>query len=249
MENFIKFEKTEFGEQVNFLDSRAYQKRDNFFPGVTFILSVISKGKQFENWLKSNGFNADYLAREAMNQGSHVHKGIEILLNNKEITVVDNNGNMIYTQHEWTMINRFYEFWTNCKPEKIEVEKVLVSDFLGYGGQLDFICKINGELWLIDFKTGSIYDSAYMQLAAYGKLWDEYNPSTPIQKYGIMHLEALTKGADKKGETMQGKGWKLIEIPNVERHFADFQNVHQIWKREYPNWKPFFVIYPVKILL
>jgi hypothetical protein len=147
------------------------------------------------------------------------------------------------------MINRFYEFWTNHNPEKVKVEKVLVSDKLGYGGQLDFVCKINGELWLLDNKTGNVYDNASMQLAAYGKLWDEYFPATPIQKYGIMHLEALTRGIDKKGVNIQGQGWKLIEITDIERHFKDFQNVQQIWMREFPDWKPFFASYPTKIKL
>lgn len=238
---FVNITDTDTGKQVNFIDGRYYTKDEkNWYPGATTILNAISKGEFFENWLKSNGFNADVLSRQAMDQGSRVHEAIETLLKCIEVHYVEGN----YSRNEWMMISRFIDFYLNFKPKTIAIEAVLVSDKLHYGGQLDYICELGGDLWLIDHKTGNIYDNASMQLSAYVQLWNEYYPKTPIKKVGILHLEAQTRGRDKQNKTIQGSGWKLIEITDIENQFNDFQHVHAVWERLNPNYKPFNLSYP-----
>lgn len=245
MDNFIQFETTDTGEQVKFIDSRYYTKdRQNWFPGVTTILSTLSKGKQYENWLKSNGFNADYLAKEAMEQGSRVHEAIQTLLLGEELLFGTMDKGGFYSRNEWTMISRFMDFYDNFHPVTIAVEKVLVSDILRFGSQLDYVCMLDGERWIIDHKTGNLYDTAYMQIASYVNLWNEYFPKEPIEKAGILHLDSTHRGRDKSGKEYQGIGWKLVQVDEIPKHWEDFKHVQALWERQNPDYKPFNVIYP-----
>lgn len=249
-QTFVNYEINETGEQVKFIDARYYTRDHvNWYPGVTTILAVVSKGKQYETWLKSNGFNADVLAREAMNRGSRVHQAIQDLLNGAELKFGTLEDGAFYTRDEWQLVNKFYDFYTGFNPTTIAVEKVLVSDILRFGSQLDYVCMLNGERWIIDHKTGGIYDSAEMQVSSYVYLWNEFYPKEPIQRAGILQLESTHRGRDKTGKSIQGVGWKLLPVENIEQNFADFQHIQAIWERQNPNYKPFNLEYPAKLVL
>ena len=232
-------------QRVTFPDARYYTKdNENWFPGVTTILNVVDKGEQYKKWLQANGFNADILARDAMNQGSNVHQGIQDFLNGYELRWATDEGKKLYSKKEWQLISKFVDFYTGFKPHTIAVEKILVSEKLGLGSQMDYVCDLSGEVWLIDHKTGALYDSAKMQLAALRELWNEFNPKRKIDKCGVMHLESTHRGRDKAGKSIQGKGWKLVEVEDVDKHYEDFVHVFAIWKRKNPNFKPFNLVYP-----
>jgi len=248
MDNFINLIENDYGKQVQFGDSRYYQKGDKWFPGITEVLNTLSKGKQYEMWLKSNGFNADILARQAMNEGSHVHEAIQDLCNGKEVSFMGATQNN-YNRREWQIINRFMDFYNEWKPKIIAVEKVLVSEKLGFGSQIDLIIELNNEIWLIDHKTGAIYDTAYLQTSAYVKLWEEYFPKQKIKKVGILHLDSAHRGRDAKGKSIQGQGWKLIEVEDTEKHYGDFQHILALWNRSNPDYKPFILTYPATLKL
>ena len=57
----------------------------------------------------------------------------------------------------------------------LEVEAFLINETLGYGGTLDLIAELDGETWLLDWKTGKsvawpdgrVYADHRLQLAAY----------------------------------------------------------------------------------
>ena len=245
MQAFVNFEMDSTGEQVKFIDSRYYTRDgEHWYPGITTILSVLSKGKQYETWLKANGFNADLIAQKAMEQGSRVHEAIQLLLEGQEVRFGTIETGAYYSKEEWTIISRFIDFYTEFKPETVAIEKVLVSDTLKFGSQLDYVCMIDGKRWIIDHKTGSVYDTAYIQLASYVKLWNEYFPKEPIECAGILHLDGLTRGRDKTGKFMQGEGWKLIPVDDIEKHWYDFLHLQAIWERQNPDYKPFLVKYP-----
>lgn len=247
--NFINLIETESGEQVQFIDARYYTK-DNikYFPGISEILNVLSKGRQYEMWLKSNGFNADVLARDAMKQGSNVHAAIQMFLMGMELSFGE-LGKPNYTRNEWIMINRFMDFYENFHPKTIAVEKVVVSEILKFGSQLDYVCELNGETWLIDHKTGNLYDTALMQVSAYTHLWNEYFPIQKIQRVGILHLDSTHRGRDKAGKSIQGQGWKLVEVENIEGHWEDFKHVQALWLRQNPSYAPFNLTYPAKFCI
>jgi len=94
--------------------------------------------------------------------------------------------------------------WLNGRVIRpIEVEAFLLNETFGYGGTCDLIAEIDGEIWLLDWKTsksvgwpdGKVYDEMRLQLAAYsraefiGRIGDPVRYLVPaITRFGILHV-------------------------------------------------------------
>ena len=234
--------------QINYLDERFYTNDgETFYPSVTTVLEVYPKGYFFNQWLKDLGMNADEVLRRAGEVGSNVHEGIESYLKGNELKWMLDNGEQNFTFEEWLMILKFVEFWQTYKPELLSTEKNLISENLKLGGTLDITCIINGEKWLIDAKTSNyIWKTHELQLAAYAMMENEKEDR--VDRVGIMHLKALTRGPDKAGKKIQGKGWQLKEF---NRHYTEawkiFEHTYKIWQEENPVYKPKNMIYADRV--
>jgi hypothetical protein len=222
-----------------------------YLPSVTHILDVAySKGKMFEEWLKGVGNNAKVIAGIAAERGTRGHHACELLLAGEELDCemyVEGDHKYLppkYSLEEWKNILKFKEFYDLAQPEDIVSEGKLYNLELGYAGTADIICTINGERWLIDIKFGnSIYESHFLQLEAYARCVD-------VDRMGVLHMQASTRGADKKGKTLQGRGWRLEE-PKVDREmlFNTWKAVLQIYKYKNNGETPKSLTYPKKIKL
>lgn len=230
-------------QRISIQDERFYTTNlVDFYPSVTTVLQVYPKGYGYEKWLKENGDEADSILREAGEQGSKVHDGIDQIIKGEQVmwthTLIDTyqlrtvesherfikdnlDGNLdrytkevqIYTLSEWEMLLRFAEFVELHQPEFEANELNMIVEELKLGGTLDIVCKINGERWLIDVKTSNyVHKTHELQLAAYKKMWDALNPEMPIDRVGILWLKAQTRGVDSKGKNIQGKGWQMKEF-------------------------------------
>jgi hypothetical protein len=235
-------------QQVTFLDERFYfdEKTESYFPSVNTVLDVYPKGYGFQQWLKDLGANSDEVLKRAGTQGTNVHDAIHLFLAGNEVTWL-NEEKENYTLDEWLMVLKFVDFYKTFKPETIAVERSLVDPELGFGGTLDYVCKINGKVWLIDWKSGnSIYKGNKIQIAAYQKIWNK-TQEVKIEKTGCAHLRAMTRGADKTGKVMQGDGWKIEEVEDIDHMFRLFEHAQAIWKEENQNPKPKNMVYPDRI--
>ena len=232
-------------KQITFLDERFYfdEKTGNYLPSATTILDVYPKGYGFQQWLKDLGSNADEVLRRAGEQGTNVHSAIELFLLDHKLEWVNGEKDN-YTLDEWMMICRFMDFYKTYKPEVIAVEESLVSSDLGYGGTLDLVCKINGEVWYIDYKSGNaIYKTHKIQGVAYKNLWNSQRDQQ-ITRVACLHLRSATRGPDKTGKVMQGEKWKVDEATEHDRLKTLFEHAFAIWKEENPNPMPKNMIYP-----
>jgi len=242
------------GNQITFLDERFYQSpkdKNIYYPSVTTVLDAYPKGKGLTNWLKQVGYNADIIIEKAGQVGSNVHDAIDKYLNKEELNWMIGDETF-YSLEEWKMICKFVEFWKEYKPELIAHEYNVVSDKYKLGGTIDLVCKINGETWLIDYKTSNaIYPSHHLQIGAYSTMWNEIcKPDSPnvIQRYGIFWLKSKTRGPDKDGKKIQGSGWILKEPDmSYEKAFEYYENVRVLWNLEHPNPKPKFLTLPNKL--
>lgn len=228
--------------RVDVLDERFYKVGDEYFPSVTTVLQVYPKGYWYDAWLKDVGRNADTIRNEAAEKGSNVHNAIErILLGGEERWIVD--GKQMYTLIEWQMICRFMEFHSKYlnQGEQVAAETQLFSKSMKLGGTCDLVTKINGETWLIDFKTSNgLHKTNEMQLAVYKKMWDEKN-NPKIDRYGVLWLSAATR-TEKE---FQGKGWQLKEFTSKHDHNIRLYNhTRALWDEENPNYKPKNLTYP-----
>lgn len=233
-------------QQITFLDERYYfdDKTQTYYPSVTTILDVYPKGYGYNQWLKDLGSNADDVLKRAGDQGSRIHEAISHFLNGEEIKWTEGEKEN-YTLDEWLMLLKFMDFYKTYKPETIAVEVSLVSSELGFGGTLDYICKLNGQVWYIDWKSGSgVYKGNKIQGAAYQKLANYLKMEPKIERLGCMHLRATTRGSDKTGKQIQGDGWKLDEVEDPDHLYKLFEHAYDIWKEENPNPIPKNMVYP-----
>jgi len=235
-------------KQINVLDSRFYRREDKYYPSVTSILNYFPKNQFFHSWLKDVGHNSDIIASKAANEGTQVHNAIEAFLNGEEIQWLDELGNAKYSMDVWKMILKFADFWNTHKPELVASEYHLFSDEHEYAGTADLIVRWMGNLWLLDIKTSNSLHTSYdLQLAAYATAWNETHDEK-ITQTGIIWLKANTRG-EGKGEKIQGKGWEVKFISDIENNFKMFKNIQEIYKLENPNHKPSTELLPTTVKL
>lgn len=228
--------------KIDILDERFYQVGDVYFPSVTTVLQCYPKGYWYDAWLKDVGRNADNIRNDAAEKGSNVHNAIESILLGKEVVFII-DGKPQYTLEEWQMICKFMEFHSRyvTKGEQVSAETQLFSKTLRLGGTTDLVLRINGETWMIDFKTSNgIYKTNELQLAVYKEMWDEHN-SPKIDRYGVLWLNAATR-TEKE---FQGIGWQLKEFTRDHEHNLKlFHHTRALWDEENPNYKPRNLSYP-----
>lgn len=76
---------------------------------------------------------------------------------------------------------QFDAWWSQHQIKLHTTEWRGVSERHRYGGTLDAIGEVGGELCLVDWKTSNGFYPDYLaQLAAYRELWNECNPASPI---------------------------------------------------------------------
>lgn len=235
-------------KQINFLDRRVYKRGEGvFYPSVTTILQYMPKNKFFDNWLKDVGHNADLILRKAGKEGTQVHEAAEKLVLGEEISWMDDYGNAKYSQVVWEMILKFADFWRTHKPELISSEQFIWSDEHKYAGTADIVCKMDGEIWLLDIKTSNALHRAYdLQLAAYAKGMEEVR-NQKIDRTGIIWLKASSRGPSKQKGVYQGKGWKIKVIDEIEKNFDLFQTIYKLYKLDNPTTEPIYQSYPTTI--
>jgi hypothetical protein len=239
----------ELENKITIPDEHYYQSSvtKNWLPSATRILSVYQKGYGYELWLKQTGVNASEILKQAGETGSKVHALIDEyakLPDNVKLSYLTEDGKEKYDWEVWELFCKAMEFFTKFKPEILVHEFSFANDKLGYGGTIDMVCKINNQIWLIDYKSGNyIHDSHYLQISAYARAWNELNPNYEIERAGLLHLKASTlKEIDGK---MQGKGWKLEESENMINDFDYFQYCQKIFNRVNPNAKPKIQEFPL----
>jgi len=237
-------------KQINFLDRRVYKRGEGvYYPSVTTILQYMPKNKFFESWLKDVGHNADLIMRRAGKQGTQVHEACEQLVLGKEVTWMDDYGNAKYSQIVWEMILKFADFWRTHKPELISAEDFVWSDEHKYAGTADLVVKMHGEIWLLDIKTSnSVHKSFDLQLSAYAKGLEEAK-GIKIQRTGIIWLKAHSRGPSKQKNVIQGKGWKVLQVDEIEENFELFKMIYKLYSLENPNTEPIYNSYPTTLKL
>lgn len=237
-------------KQINFLDKRMYKRdEDRYYPSVTTILQYMPKNKFFENWLKDVGHNSDIIKNKAAKEGTQVHEAAEDLVLGKEVTWMDDYGNAKYSLKVWKMILKFSEFWNTVKPKLIGAEDFVYSDTHEYAGTADLLVEIDGEVWLLDIKTSNALHKTYdLQLASYAKAIEE-TKGIKVDRTGIIWLKANTRGPSKKKGIMQGKGWQVKVVDEIDKNFELFKLIYKLYKIDNKDQKPVYNSFPTTIKL
>lgn len=167
-----------------------YTYEDRSIPRVTEILSSMLHEEYLMNWANAMGFkHKGYraLLREAAEKGTYTHQSIEDYL----LRGVDPNYDDIPFLARDTVRNTFEAFynWWKCITTNNDVEIIGVEQHIKckyFGGTYDCLIKINGKIWLVDFKSSNhLSYKYYLQLSAYAYMIKE---STGIEIDGCIIL-------------------------------------------------------------
>lgn len=127
-------------------------------------------------------------------RGTRVHDALEAHLRGEPYTIEDGDEPFVDGALAWM---------ASAGVRPIEVEALLLNTTAGYGGTCDLIAVIDGETWLLDWKTsrtvagadGRVYAEMRLQLAAYADAEfiarsgsSERHPLPPIDRFGIVHV-------------------------------------------------------------
>lgn len=227
-------------KRVQFKDKRAYECQDapnHFVPSMTTILDCYPKGAQFYQMIKKHGENVDLIFAEAMERGSDVHNLTEILDAAGSVNVMDDNGVCRYDIKTIEQTYKYKEFRDRYPFKLKDNETSYGSLELGFGGTIDRVFEdADGNLWLMDLKTGGVYDYYWLQLEGYRRLYNQYNrPEIAEGRIAIIHLDAKTRTE----RDWQGKGWQIL-FPErtAEDLWSDFQATKRLFHRTQPNFTP-----------
>jgi len=242
--------------QVTIADERWYVKETQdpatdlpifkYVPSVTWIAGHYPKGIGFYKWLAEKGWDESQAIKSAAgDKGSKVHDAISAILRGEEVRIDSKFLNRStgeleeLTLEEVTCIKSFVDWRNEVKPESIAWDLTVFSEKYGYAGTIDYICKIDGEVYIIDFKTSAQVWSEYeLQVSAYREAMFEIE-NWP-GKGGVpadINLAILQVGYQRNKA-----GYKWNE---VEGKFPLFLAARQIWSAECEGVEPKKRDYPI----
>ncbi|MEM5853841.1 MAG: PD-(D/E)XK nuclease family protein [Candidatus Aenigmatarchaeota archaeon] len=233
------------------LDETTGMPRYEFYPSVTWITSSgYPKGIGFMKWLAQQGWDeAQALGDEASARGYKIHCGAGILLSGKELSLEDKLPREWgdpepeeIKPDEWEAflsLKNWVESLENF--EVVAVEYTAFNEKEKYAGTIDLICRIDGQLYLIDLKTSKeVWPEHELQLSAYANL------EVDLKELKITEEEWKNKKLAilQIGYNRNQKGWKLTE---VQEQYDLFLAVKKIWEKEHSEDKPEQKEYPLTI--
>ncbi len=162
------------------------------------------KGDALVSWaanLASSGKSWKEERDHAADVGTHTHDMIEMSLRHhysgavdREVIAGESLAKLASIPHSMRDEVRLscmgWSQWAdgkNIEPEYVEVK--LIDRTMKIGGTPDFIGKINGVRYLLDWKTSKqVYRKHKVQMAAYKYLHDLFRPDEPIERFGVVRL-------------------------------------------------------------
>lgn len=210
-QKIVKLEKTKLHQSY-------YNSKGNKVLGATTILSNLGWNRQvLMKWAVNQsikGIDPFKFTGEAADIGTTAHFLCECHINNWKPDLSE-----VSSQDQLKAKMAFSAF-LQWEKEQIDLEYVktevqLASDRFNYGGTIDLIAKINGDLCLIDFKTSKyFYTEHFCQVAAYKELYEEKFPKEKIQRCYILKINKETGEFEDKKLTQYkiDKGWEIFKL-------------------------------------
>jgi len=127
-------------------------------------------------------------------RGTRIHTALESIVRREPVVIDPRDAPAVAGARAW--LNEHH-----IRP--LEVEACLVNETTGYGGTCDLIADLDGEVWLLDWKSsksvadakGNVWAEMRLQLAAYAhaefiaRIGDpERHPLPQIARHGILHV-------------------------------------------------------------
>jgi hypothetical protein len=213
------------------------------FPSVTTVLRVIDRSGPLTGWAKRETAacavrNLDVLARmresggdaaavawlksipdyqrdSAADIGSRIHRLAE---------QIARGGEPEASADEAPYVAAYRGFLDAFKPRFLAIEEMVVSLKHSYAGTLDAVLLLDGEVWLVDLKTGAgLYPETGLQVGAYASADFIGRPGTPRRfrlpratRFGVIHVRP--------------EGARLVEYHVDHGTFAAFLEARRLYE-------------------
>lgn len=200
-------------------DSHYYFVDGEYFPGVTTILDEAAPVPyELKQWfIKNSQEDIQSKKEEALGFGSKMHDAYEKLASGFELNLKENYRNTREKKHLASFVNWFNMY----KPTVLNVEFTVAykgtlpaGQPFCYAGTSDLLCIIEGETYLVDYKTSSAIRQSYeWQLRAYreaAELMGIHIDKTAILRTGTRHKD--------------GFEFKIVDAP-----FSIFTNIYSTY--------------------
>lgn len=240
--------------QVTTVDERWYvrdktnpetgEAQPEFVPSVTWICDHYPKGVAFYKWLASKGWDeAEAIKTAAGEKGSRVHRAIQDLIEGREVAIdakyptSSDDKPQELTFEEYEAVMSFARWHQENKPEFLAWEFYVWGD--GYAGTVDLLCRIDGQVYIVDFKTSAyIWPSHELQVSAYKHaLGMKDDKGEPVEvKLAILQV----------GYRMNKKKFKFTD---VEDQYQEFLAAKTIWAKEQKGVEPHQKDFPMSVKL
>jgi hypothetical protein len=127
-------------------------------------------------------------------RGTRIHSALESILRRQPVAIGQLEAAAVEGARTWL---------NERKVRPLEVEAMLLNETFGFGGTCDLIAEIDGEVWLLDWKSsksvadskGKVWREMRLQLAAYARAEFSAKQADPtryplpqIQRYGVLHV-------------------------------------------------------------
>lgn len=230
-------------------------------PSVTWIAGHYPKGVGFYKWLAEKGWDeAEAIKIAAGDKGSKVHNAISAIFRGEEIRIdskfVNNSKSTPenpvleeLTFEEIECIKSFLDWratLTSFKPLAWDV--TVFSDEGNYAGTIDLVAEVEGQIYIIDFKTSqSVWVEMEMQVSAYAhtvvngeNIILEMNPNGTTKD--VVNVSGLKTAILQLNYRKNKNRYKFTEIEDC---YDLFLTARQIWLRESAKQQPRQVEYPI----
>lgn len=146
-------------------------------PSVTTILKLLGSDDiiRWANYLGYKHINYDEEMDRTADIGTTIHKCVQRVVDPNNTTEIVEFKNSFDADYFKRITEIFKRFISNFTYETIFTEKAFASSELGYGGTLDWYCKIAKKHMLIDFKSSKqVRLKHLLQLGGYYSLLKKY---------------------------------------------------------------------------
>jgi len=187
-------------------------------PGVTTVLGILNKPAlvPWANRLGLQGIDSTKYVDEKAAIGTLAHQMIANYLRGEE-TDTSEYSKVQIDQAENAVLS-FFEWEKTHHITPILVEEPLVSEYFHFGGTIDCLGQINGNLCLLDLKTSrGIFPEMLIQLAAYRQLLVEHGHK--VDQTTILRI----------GRT-DDEGFEERLVNELEKRWQIFQHCLEIYR-------------------
>lgn len=225
METFSLEETAHFLPGTKVTDHYTFNGRN--VPRVTDIISACMHEEAFMQWANRLGFQRkdyNHTLQWYADYGTEVHEVLEKYIRTGRMPKKITHINPIQAFENW-----WKQIKSNNKVKVLGQEFPLTCQY--YGGTYDMLLEVNGEPWLVDFKTSTHISFRYMlQLAAYRYMLKERGIIKELRGVIVLRL-FKDRPAFEEFVLDLSKDLELCFLDNCERLFNAF--AYTYWWRNY----------------